>query len=715
MTRDSRRPWPWRSGALLALVVCLAAPLVAQQRPQTSQQQPTFRAGVELVQIDVIVLDETGAHVRGLKASDFVIRDRGKVQTIAAFEEVAHARPGRTPSGAAAPPNVVPLDVSTNQTAAADRLVVVVVDDLHIWRGRTTTAQSIARGILDTLGPDASMAVLFTSGRGGTQVTEDRTLLQRAIDSLEGRQSVRRPNQAVDTQKPKPNDPEAPIDVTLANIQESQNTNLQQFSDNMTLFGTLEDAARLMGASDARRKAFVLVSEGLSKNPTGIFGMMSETPRPPAGGEEYVDTGDPVATIAAPPVSYHDFALIDMIESMRRSNVATYAIDPRGEVTAQEVMLELHPAPAGFDVHDPVFRWDNPLRIAQDGLETVAEASGGFAIVNTDDFTSGIERIIDDLDHYYLVGFYPADTKGKDFRPLNVRVPSHPGWTIRFRRGYKPGGTTKPRADANPLVVLSAGVLPRTDLALRFGAVPLATNSGEDTRVAVTLEVSASRAALQDADGRLRDELSYEVLAVDEKRREVTRAGGLKARATLSPAGTPSPEIVTYQVADTITLPPGTYQLRASAQSARLKTGGSVYLNVEVPDFRRVPVAIGGLAIGYAGGPRVPEAPVAARLTPASRLPFAATLDRVFASSDVLRVYFEVAAGGTPQAMPGRLEILAADGVTVRSSLDFTSNDQGQVDVTVPMSDLDTGAYILRATVSHGGEKISREVGIELY
>lgn len=706
--------------ALLSAAVCLslAAPAAQQQRP-SSQTQPTFRADVELVQIDVIVLDEHGRHVRGLKAADFVLEDRGRTQTIAAFEEAAHARPARTAGAAPKSGSVVPLDVSSNQTAAAGRLVVVVVDDLHIWRGRTETAKGIARGILDRLGGDASMAILFTSGDRSTQVTEDRAILRRAVESLEGRQSVRRPNQAVDRQRPRPNDPEASSDTQLANIQQSQGVSLQQFADNMNLFRTLEDAGRMIGQGDARRKAFVLISEGISKNPTGIFESMSETPQAPAGGAEYAATGNAAATIVPPATAYHDLALLDMMAALHRSNVATYAIDPRGEVTSQELALELHPEPVSGD---PVFRWHNPLRQAQDGLSTIAEASGGFAIVNTDDFMGGVERILDDLDHYYLLGFYPPDPNRRGYRRLHVSVPGHPEWTVRFRRGYRTGDKKAGAKDQNPLAALSAGVLPRTDLGLRLGAVALAIESARETRIALTLEVSAHRATLEDADGRLRDELSFDVLAVDEKRKVVKRAGGLKARATLSPAGgAASPEIATYQIADTIALPPGTYQLRVSAESVRLKKGGSVYLHVDVPDFTREGVTIGGIAIGYANGGRVPEATADARPTPAQRaarmviappvpaLPFPATLDRTFAATDMLRLYFEVAANGKGKPLPGRLEVLASDGVTMRSSLDFRADERGRVIVTLPLSNLDAGAYILRAALGPGGP--THEVG----
>ena len=188
--------------ALLAVVVLILTPTLPAQSPQ-----PTFRSGVELVQVDVVVVDKDGTHVRGLKATDFAVLDRERAQTIATFEEVSHERP-REAAPAPLLSRPARLDVGNNQTARSDRLVVMVIDDLHIYKGRTERAQDIARRIVSQLGPQASMAVLFTSANRNTQVTEDRAELLAAIDTLRGRQSVRRPNQSRDDQKAPPGDPE---------------------------------------------------------------------------------------------------------------------------------------------------------------------------------------------------------------------------------------------------------------------------------------------------------------------------------------------------------------------------------------------------------------------------------------------------------------------------------------------------------------------------
>lgn len=653
---------------------------------------PTFRARIDLVQVDVVVVDGNGDPVRGLKASDFTMLDRKKPQAIATFEEIAHRHADTT-----APlelPATVRLDVSSNQTAQSGRLVVMVIDDLHIYKERTDRAKEIARKVLLDLGAQSSMAVLFTSQEHSTQVTTDQSRLRASVETLKGRQSSRRPHPAVDKQRGDRIDPGDSMEVALGKIQQSQDTKVQDFFDNMTQYKTLQDAAKMLGAGDARRKAFVLLSEGIGKDLSGIFGAMAPE-------------GDiPQASRDPPPSRYHDFALVDMMEAMRRANIATYAIDPRGKVESKDLARECFPPrtipdPCSNDMAD----WHSMVRLAQHGLEITSAASGGFAITNTDDFTSGIKRIVDDLDHYYLLGFYPADPKGKGYRQLDVRISGHPDWRLRFRRGYMPGGPPKPPANADLLVALSAGILPKTELPLRLTAIPI-PGAGPTTRVVLALEVSAPRSALQEADGKVRDTLKYEVLVVDEKKARVRSVSGLEGRLTLSPVGgsEPAPDTVTYQVSEAIDVAPGHYELRVSAQSAKLAKGGSVYLDVDVPDFRAAPIVIGGLSIGYADGARVPVAPKGGPAV----LPFPPSLDRSFTAADTLRVYFEASVRpGTSNVLPV-VEVLNADARVVRSpSPSFAAGDPVRVEASIPLAGLASGGYVLRATIG----AVTRETG----
>lgn len=702
------------SAAAMTLLVC-AGPAAQQQQP------PTFRSGVELVEVDAVVVDGDGNPVRGLTAGDFVVRDRGRPQTIATFQEVSRD-PAPTASPAARP-LPVRRDVADNRIPAADRIVVLVVDDLHIYKGRTDRAKTIARRVLTDLGDGSMMAVLFTSGNRSTEVTDDPALLSDALDTLKGRQAWRRPHTASNKQMADRIDPEESLETILAKLQQMQDANLQDLEDNLALFKTLEEAAKILDSAGRRRKAFVLLSEGFGRDLSGLFGAMAVTGDTPQGGVEYATKNDPAATMAVQPTQYHEFALLQMMESMRRANVATYAIDPRGKVASGDLARECFPSPHPGD--DPCSEgltdWNSPVRQAQHGLEMIAAASGGFAVTNTDDFTSGLRRIADDLDHYYVLGFYPAETGGKGYRPLDVAVRGRSDLTIRFRRGYMPSLSKPSRGSkaSDPLVGLSSGVLPSTELPLRLAAMP-EPGTGHTSRVFVVLEVSAPTAVLEEKDGHLRDTLKYNVLAVDEKKSRARSVAGLEARLSLehSASAGPLPDAAVYQVAQAVDLAPGRYELRVAATSEKLAKGGSVYLNVDVPDFQAAP-GIGGLWIGYADGGHVPLATTraagnrsGATVDAPAAIPFAPSLDREFTRADTLRVFAEATARGISHPRVAIDVVDRAGKVVLSPSPSFSSGEVIKVGTTIPLTTLPPGAYAVRASIrDEAGHGAVRETG----
>jgi VWFA-related protein len=704
-----------RLSGLLSIAAAMAVTLSAQQA-----QTPTFRTRTELVQVDVVVVDRRGNHVRGLRAEDFELFDRDQAQKVAAFDEVSHGRDEEAIDFSAAPDGWR-LDVASNVGMQASRLVVLVIDDLHIYRRRNDRVKSLGREIVTSLGPDATMAVLFTSGKNSTQVTTDRSRLLAAIDTTSGNKAWPRPHSGMDSpggsfsDGPSLNRDGAPIERRRSSSGGSME--LQEFFENMSQFKTLQDAAKMLGAGDTRRKAFVMISEGIGKDMTGMFDTDGTTP---------CDAKCPMCPC------FHDHALQNMMQGLWRSSVATYIIDPRGSVESQRLMAEEFP---GSDADSP-FRWNNVIRQAQEGLSFIAAASGGFAVTNTDDFAWGLSRIVSDLDHYYLLGFYPEDTKGKGFRRLDVKVRGRSDLTLRFRRGYQIVDSAKEQKakNANPLVALSEGVLPRSDLAMKVAAIPLVA-SGQLTRVALALEVTAPVAALRDPDGRLRDNLKFHVLAAQVDKNKVSSVGGLEGRVTLSPspnAGA-APVDVTYQVMDEIELRPGRYQLRVSATSNKLAKGGSVYLDVDVPDLGGRD-GIGGFALGVVPA-RVPVVDLAeAGKGMASRirrprpqaLPFAPTLARTFAPGDSLRVHavlpqvadrgptFAKATEGKPRAADRKTQgatIVIVDAAGTAAFSQDADSMSGRIDSTITLpGELRRGAYLFRVVASGGA--IKHETGI---
>jgi hypothetical protein len=97
--------------ALLSLIAVLAA-------QQPSDPQPTFRTGVDVVQVDVSVLDKDRHPIQGLTNADFTVLEDGKPRPIVAFVPVNLAEPERASALPAAWVRDVAPDVTTNRVRA---------------------------------------------------------------------------------------------------------------------------------------------------------------------------------------------------------------------------------------------------------------------------------------------------------------------------------------------------------------------------------------------------------------------------------------------------------------------------------------------------------------------------------------------------------------------------------------------------------------------
>jgi VWFA-related protein len=687
---------------LLGLVAG-AIPLLAQ-----TQQQPTFKATTDLVLIDAVVVDKQGRHVRELKASAFTLLDRGKPQTIATFEEVLHERVPVAEAARQATVSPAQVDVATNQSGANDRLIVMVVDDIHLYKERTDRARTIARDVVARLGAGASMAVLFTSGDRSTEVTQNRRTLTDAIDQLTGRKPYPRPSFGLEPR----------------NVDEFGG--IQNFYDNLQTIRTLRDAASLLKAGKTSRKAFVLVSEWIPQDLSGLF-QAGAPPGKVEGGEDYVAGRIEESMKVSRDFATLDYELVDMMDRMRRSNVVVYAIDPRGFVSNQQLMRECHPMlPLRKDPCLPdgkIPDWFAWVRQAQHGLEISAEASGGFAITNTDDFTGGIERILEDLDHYYLLGFYPADPDKKGYRNVDVKV-NRPDVTLRFRRGYEAGPPRETeKKGEDPLLALTSAIVPKSALPLRIAAMPMTnppvertsnTPAAATTRVAVALEVSTPVERVIRADGFVADKIRYTVVAANLRDGKAVAQFTNNADISSTKAvAVRSNAVVSYQLPVEFALRPGRYQIRAAVISERMQESGSVYTTLEVPNVRPAGLVMSALVLGYMTDTRLPVTTSGTR----SSLPFVPTLTREFRATETLRLYFEVAPPATAttartDVARTTVEILDAAGRVVRTwRPPPVPGARSLVDLPVPLEGLAPGTYTLRAVVT-ASQRVTKELGI---
>ena len=71
----------------------------------------------------------------------------------------------------------------------------------------------------------------------------------------------------------------------------------------------------------------------------------------------------------------------------------------------------------------------------QQVLYALADGTGGFVIVNTNDLLGGLEKIGKEQDQFYLLGYTPPEIAEGSCHFLKVKL-ERPGTSVRFRTGY---------------------------------------------------------------------------------------------------------------------------------------------------------------------------------------------------------------------------------------------------------------------------------------
>ena len=175
----------------------------------------------------------------------------------------------------------------------------------------------------------------------------------------------------------------------------------------------------------------------------------------------------------------------DLLDEANRANASFYPIDPRGL--------------AGFDT--PLMRQDVPgapppvvplavdgamLRARLDSLRTLADATDGLAIVNSNDLAGGLRRVVADLSSYYLLGYYSTGKLDGKFHAITVRV-KRPGVQVRARRGYLAG---------------TPGEATATVARLAAGASPAASAAGDPAPAAEARAVESAIGSLAGYTGK---------------------------------------------------------------------------------------------------------------------------------------------------------------------------------------------------------------------
>jgi VWFA-related protein len=169
--------------AVLATAALQPEALARQQAPQApapGQLPPVFKAGTELVRLDVRIVGEDGRPIPDVSADEVDIYEGGERRPVLLFQHVV--QPVGTYTEVAQ--RTIASEVSTNQGAPRGSVYVLVFDVLHITPGNEQRARQAAERFLRTrLRPGDRVALYALPGPGPhIEFTPDRA---RAIAGLE--------------------------------------------------------------------------------------------------------------------------------------------------------------------------------------------------------------------------------------------------------------------------------------------------------------------------------------------------------------------------------------------------------------------------------------------------------------------------------------------------------------------------------------------------
>ncbi|HZR23920.1 MAG TPA: VWA domain-containing protein [Vicinamibacterales bacterium] len=539
---------------VVAVFVAAGAGAIAVPSSQRAAQPPVFRAGIEGVEVDVVVTTKQGAPVADLSERDFQVLEDGKPQTLTAFTRIQIPIANREQTRNDEP--VVEPDVVTNERANDGRVYVVILDDLHLSPRWVVRAKSVAREFIDRLGPNDLMAIVHTAGptSASQEFTANRTRLRDAADRTTA------------------NALESANAVTNHNLQASNGlaggdtfTLERARNADMTL-RIVQHVAQWFQTVRGRRKAILLISEGIDYE-------MSMVDRP----DEPNTPSDMVLNSARA-----------AIDASMRSNVSIYAIDPSGLSGADDIATDYF-APRSSALGPRGAQREHDL--AQHNLRWVSEETGGIAVIGRTDLARAYDAIVADNSMYYVLGYTPPphNNDGK-FHAIRVRV-NRPGIIIRARSGYvsPKGGAVSPSPSGaeDPL----AAPLPIAGATIRLALAPF-KGAGSKASVLMTEDIQGRDLALGVPNSL---ELSYvavdaggQAVATSRDRLELT-AGDPEVQARIRASG--------IRVLNRLDLPPGRYTVKAAVHDVAATTSGSVAYDLDVPDFDTVPLAMSGLAL----------------------------------------------------------------------------------------------------------------------
>jgi VWFA-related protein len=576
-----------------------------QQTVQPADENDVVRISTNLIQVDAVVTDKRGHVVTNLKPEDFEIFVNGKPQPITNFSFVTvEPQPTEQPVAASKPlvdskttnRNIPPAPPVRLRPEQVQRTIALVVDDLTLSLESSHNArEALKKFVAEQMQPGDLVAIVRVgSGTGALQqFTSDKQQLYAAIEGIKynllvGRisavESIR--NGIVQTVGcgSTPDKGEVPGIVKFGKVENLRDDFLVSASLKATNY-IVQGMRDLPG-----RKAVMFLSEGFKLS----------------CGDDDDDANNSVRQ-----------AIKRLVDSSNRSGVVIYTMDARALQTVDlKASDDINKDPKAGGKGSLYTTMDGSAMIAaresrrkdivrtQEGLISLAEQAGGFAIYDTNDLSGGIRKALDDQKSYYLIGYQPDastfDAAKNRFNQLTVKVKAS-GLKVRYRSGFFGIKDEEIKAAANTpqqkIMKALASPFTASDISLRL--TPLFGNDAKaGSFVRSLVHISTKDLTFTDKPNGLHEAVINIVAYTFGDTGSIIDFVG--ETHTISLPDKLYKRALSSGLVYSLNVPiknAGAYQLRVAVRDGKSERVGSASQFINVPDIRKDRLTLSGIAL----------------------------------------------------------------------------------------------------------------------
>jgi len=412
--------------SFIALAAVLAAQAQPQPQPAGRPADPgtpdaMFRSGITLMTMVVVPRDRNGVFVADLTAEDLLVFEDDRRRPVASLVPVVGGRAGSQLAGPTQLPGGVVLPPPPPLRLAGEtggRLIIILVDDLNIEESLTLRTRAVFEDLAQTVIHEGDLFGVVSTGQSSIaiDVTDDRRLLDEAAARITG--GGFDPDELIENFRP------APEGVSELMVRARM------------AFNTMRNIIRGLETVQHLRKVVIYLSGGYDFNPF----LAERTRYHPTS-----TTGNPINTLARSLLEADGDTILsdalsdgeltmeiaELTAAANQANASFYTVDPRGLVAGPEA--------ASFRLRDNR-SFNEWIFTTQNSLRSLAELTGGRAIVNRNDFDEAFRQVDAETSDYYILGFVVGDSDSV-VRRLRIEVRDRDDVRVQHRSGYTFGGS----------------------------------------------------------------------------------------------------------------------------------------------------------------------------------------------------------------------------------------------------------------------------------